>query len=161
MSNSAFRRAGAALLKIWERTGDPAAEADKVIVYSKDVTGASQLFARISSGPIYQLTPTSQIAGVVVTNAMSPYNVLATDDYLFVNTSAGAVTLNLPNPALFSATSPKVFHVVDTNGTFATNNCTLARFAAEQIEGLAASKVLQTAWGGWTLVVNGTDWFLF
>jgi len=90
---------------------------------------------------------------------MSPYVVLPTDDYLFVNTSGGPVTLILPNPALFP--TPKVFHVVDTNGTFATNNCTLARFAAESIEGLAANKVLQTAWGGWTVVTNLTDWFLF
>lgn len=92
---------------------------------------------------------------------MSPYFVLPSDDYLFVDTSGGPVTLELPNPALFPAGTAKEFHVVDTNGTFATNNCTLSRFAAENIEGLPADKILQTAWGGWTVVTNLTDWFLY
>jgi hypothetical protein len=90
---------------------------------------------------------------------MSPYTVLATDDYLFVDTSAGTVNLQLPNPASFSV--PKTYRVVDTAGSFATNNCFLVPFAAELVEGLNNNKRLQTAWGGWTVVTNLINWFLF
>lgn len=96
---------------------------------------------------------------MTITSASSPYTILTTDDYLFVDTSGGAVTLNLPNPAGFGYS--KEYHLVDTKGTFGTNNATLAPHGAELIDGLAASKVFQTNWGGWTIVTNQTDWFSY
>ena len=90
---------------------------------------------------------------------MSPYTILSTDDYLFVDTSGGAVTLNLPNPTLFGFS--KAYHLIDKAGTFDTNNCTVAPFAAEKLEGLAASKAFQTAWGGWTIATDQIDWYSF
>ncbi len=42
-----------------ESSTDPNAEADKAVIYSKDVAGVTQLFCRSSAGTIYQLTPTS------------------------------------------------------------------------------------------------------
>lgn len=40
-----------------ERALDPAAEADRSLVYSKDVAGVSHLFARDSNGSVFPLTP--------------------------------------------------------------------------------------------------------
>ena len=117
-------------------------------------TGPTGPSATGPTGPISSL-----VNGTTVTFAMSPYAVQPTDDYLFVDTSGGPVTLELPDPTSFPTT--KVFHVVDTEGTFATNNATLSRFAGENIEGLPADKILQTAWGGWTVVTDRIDWFLF
>ena len=75
-----------------------------------------------------------------------------------MDTSGGSFTLTLPSPALSVG---KLFYVIDSTGFLSTNGLTLARFAAENIEGLAADKVFLTSWGGWTVTTNGTDWFVF
>lgn len=94
-----------------------------------------------------------------VTVANTPYTILTTDDYLFVDTSGGAVLLNLPDPTKF--VFAKEYFLMDSAGVFGTNNCTLHAFAGEKIEGLAATdKVFQTNWGRWTIVTNGVDWFV-
>lgn len=54
---SFFRRAGAAIARIFQSPADPAAEADKVLLYGKDAAGVSQLFARSDDGTVHQLTP--------------------------------------------------------------------------------------------------------
>jgi hypothetical protein len=61
---SFFRRAGAAIARIFSSAADPAAEAGKVLLYAKDVAGVIQLFSRASDGTISQLTPISSSAGV-------------------------------------------------------------------------------------------------
>lgn len=85
------------------------------------------------------------------------YTITPGDRVLFVDTSGGAFTLTLPDPTKVRGV---LFRLFDTGGTLQTNNLTLARFAAEKIEGLAASKLLQTNWGGWDFISNGTDWFI-
>lgn len=47
------------VMRVYERVGDPAAEADRSLVYAKDVGGTTQLFTRASDGTVTQLTPTS------------------------------------------------------------------------------------------------------
>ncbi len=61
---SFFRRAGAAIARFFQSAADPAAEANKVLLYAKDVAGTSQLFARTDDGTVNQLTP----AGGAVTD---------------------------------------------------------------------------------------------
>ncbi len=93
-----------------------------------------------------------------ITVANTPYTILPTDDYLFVNTTGGAITLQLPDPTQFAYA--KEYFLVDTNGTFDTNNVTLSPFAGELISGVAANRTFQTPWGGWTIVTNGVDWYV-
>lgn len=52
-----FRRAGAEILRILSRLADPAPESDRLLVYSKLVSGVSQLFAMSSDGAVHQITP--------------------------------------------------------------------------------------------------------
>lgn len=85
------------------------------------------------------------------------YTVLASDRIIFVDTSGGAFTLTLPDPATVRGV---IFRIIDTGGALQANPLTLARFAAEMIEGLAASKQFFTNWGGWDVVSNGTNWFI-
>ena len=85
------------------------------------------------------------------------YAILSTDSIIFVDTMSAGFTLTLPNPAPLAG---KIFKIIDSTGNLATNNLTLARFGTELIEGLAASKLLQTAWGGWTVTTDGTNWFV-
>ena len=97
------------------------------------------------------------IKSIVLAN--SPYTILSTDDVLFVDTSAGAITMILPNPAAF--TYAKMFYIKDTTGSFGTNNLTLSPFGAEKIEGLAANKIFQTNWGSWFVMTDGTNWYVW
>lgn len=54
---SLFRRAGAGIARFVERVGNPGALADRLALYSKDDGGVSHLFAQVSDGTVYQLTP--------------------------------------------------------------------------------------------------------
>lgn len=85
------------------------------------------------------------------------YTITVSDRIIFVSTSGGAFTLTLPDP---SKVQGIIFRIIDTGGVLNTNNLTLARFAAEMIEGLAASKLFQTNWGGWDVISDGTNWYI-
>jgi len=74
---------------------------------------------------------------------------------IYLISTAAARTVNLPAHA-----SGLQFTFKDSTGQANTNNITLVRASAGNIEGVAASKILQTNWGCWTIVSNGTDWFL-
>jgi len=98
------------------------------------------------------------IAPLSVVTKSSNDTLLVTDAIVLVNTSGGAFTLTLPDPALFSG---RLFYIFDKTGSLSPANAlTLARFAAEKIVGLAASKMFQTAWGAWIVTSDGTDWYV-
>lgn len=94
-----------------------------------------------------------------VTLANTPYTILPDDDYLFVDSSGGPIVLNLPDPSQF--TYAKEYVLIDTQGTFELNNVTLNPFGAEKISGLPSPKIFRTDWGGWKIVTNGVDWFVY
>lgn len=78
-----------------------------------------------------------------------------TTDYLILCNQSGAISITLPTPVV-----GRVFVIKDISGTAQTNNITLVRHSTEKIEGLAASKILETNWGSWTIGTNGTDWYM-
>jgi len=90
-----------------------------------------------------------------VTVTAATYTITASNFLVLVDTTSNAITLTLPNPTGYAT-----IYIKDKAGNLATNNLTVARFGSEKIEGLAASKVFQSAWGAWTFQSNGTDWFL-
>lgn len=71
---SLFRRAGAEILRVIERALDPAAETNRIQVYSKDVAGITHLFARASDGTVYQLTPSLYGINILDENVAIPGN---------------------------------------------------------------------------------------
>ncbi len=74
-------------------------------------------------------------AYVNITNAMSPYTVTATDYYISVDSSAGVVTINLPD----STTANRQFIIKDRLGTSQTNNITVKSLTgASTIDGQAS-----------------------
>jgi hypothetical protein len=75
--------------------------------------------------------------------------------YHLVDTSA-ARTLTLPDPA----TTKRPIWIKDKTGSASTNPITVARFGSEKIETVAASFSLNSDLGAWTLVTDGTDWFI-
>jgi hypothetical protein len=78
-----------------------------------------------------------------------------TDYIIFANTSSAAFTITLPAP-----TNGRILYIKDSTGSFNTNNLTVAQHASENIEGLAASKLLTTAWGSYCFTSDGTSWFI-
>jgi len=85
------------------------------------------------------------------------YTIKTSDRIILVDTSGGAFTLTLPDP---STVIGVLFRIVDKGGALQTNQLTLARFAAEMIEGLAANKLFYTNWGGWDVFSDGTNWYI-
>jgi hypothetical protein len=77
------------------------------------------------------------------------------NDYLIYINSASAFNLTLPAP-----TTGRVIVVKDISGALETHNCTLVRHGSENIEGLAASRVLNTNFGNYTITSDGTNWFI-
>lgn len=117
-----------------------------------DVTNSAGSLATTVAASVYNSVPSADV--VTVTSAGSPYTVGANDYIILVDTSGGAVTLNMPSPA-----TKKRIKVKDSTGNFGTNACTIARNASEKIEGIAASLVLRANWGNYEFQSNGTDWF--
>lgn len=76
--------------------------------------------------------------------------------YLCNTTSAGfSITL-------FAPSSGAYIRVKDSTGSFSlTNPLTIVRNGSEQIEGLSASYVVYAPWSSFTLVSDGTNWFIF
>jgi hypothetical protein len=99
------------------------------------------------------ITITATAAGTnkVVNFAMSPYTVLAGEQFLMVDTSAGPVDINLP-----SAATDRTIAVADTQGTFAVNACTLIPNGADKILNVAANRVLLGAFFGGTFRSDST-----
>jgi hypothetical protein len=128
----------------------------------------------IGNGTNYTLGTITAGTGISVTNAAGSitvtntqttayttktanYTILSTDGTIFCDTSGGAFTLTLPSP---TGLGGKLYRIIDSTGFFQTNNITLAPNGAEKIEGLAASKILQTPWGGFTITTDSINWFV-
>ena len=87
-----------------------------------------------------------------VTSGMSPYTVLTTDNYISVDCSGGAVTLNFPN----SPISEQAWIVKDRTGNAATHHITLTTTGGTLTFDGATSYVMSTNYQAVDLLSNGT-----
>jgi len=78
---------------------------------------------------------------------------LVDGDYISANTNGGAFTLTLPT----SPAQGAEVHIVDENGTFATNNLTIGQ-GGETIMGLSENLIVDVDNTAFGLVYTGTDW---
>lgn len=129
------------------------------IIYSSSGTTSSRL-AIGSSGQVLTVAggvPTWATSSAPVIQTITSNPVLTSADIykvLLVDTTA-ARSITLPSPAAnFKVT------IKDKSGLSATNNITIVRAGSEQIEGVAASKILQSNWGCWSFISDGTNWFM-
>ena len=130
-----------------------------VIVYSEDGLSPTELFlfdCRSSAA-------VGAVGGVYAGSTVSvgavdfPYSITSASDGIvhLVNTTAGPGQFQLPSPQ-----ANLKFIVKDVGGAFATNPLTLLRDASESLEGLAADYVMESNYGTWTWICDGTDWVL-
>lgn len=101
---------------------------------------------------------TSGLSSLAYTNVnTSPYVVLTTDDYLSVDSSGGAITVQLAN----AATSGKTFIIKDRTGSAATHNITVTTVGgAVNIDG-ATSFVMNTAFQAISVIGNGSSYEIY
>lgn len=79
----------------------------------------------------------------------------AMDNSLYLVDTSAARNVTLPDPATNMCVVIK-----DKTGTASTNNITLVRPGSQNIEGVAASYVLNSDFGSWTIVSDGTDYWV-
>ena len=87
----------------------------------------------------------------------SPYVVLSTDEYLSVDSSGGAITIQLPNAATLS----RIFDIKDRTGSAPTHNITVTTVGgAVNIDG-ATTFVMNTAYQSISVIGNNTTYEVF
>jgi hypothetical protein len=87
----------------------------------------------------------------------SPYVVLSTDDYLSVDCSAGAITIQLPN----AATLGRIIDIKDRTGSAATHNITVTTVGGSvNIDG-ATTFVMNTAYQAISAIGNASTYEVF
>lgn len=106
-------------------------------------------------------TITIAAAGVVTLSYTSvnssPYVVLSSDDFISVDSSGGAITVQLPN----AATLGRTYVIKDQTGSAATNNITVTTVGgAVNIDG-AATFVMNTAYQAVSIIGNGFTYELY
>jgi hypothetical protein len=85
------------------------------------------------------------------------YTILNYDSQIDCNSSGGAFTVTLPDPAPLAG---KIFIIKDVGGSATANNISIAPHGAETIDGLAANYLLQVSWGTVILQSDGTNWWI-
>lgn len=110
-------------------------------------TGASPTFAGLTT------TGARTVGTTAITNADTPYSVVATDHVILCNSSGGAVTINLP-----ASTDGRV--ILAKNTVAGGGGCTLDGSGAETIDG-AATYALDVDYEAVILVGDGTGWHTF
>lgn len=78
-----------------------------------------------------------------------------TDNFIFADTSGGVISITLPPPV-----AGRAFKLIDSTNSFPTNNLTIVRNGSEKINNVAASKVLSGGGPVWTILTDGTNWFV-
>jgi hypothetical protein len=109
-------------------------------------------------GSAHTLTIQSTGANSTYTNVnTTPYVVLSTDVYLSVDSSGGAITIQLPNAATLSRT----LDIKDRTGSAATHNITVTTVGgAVNIDG-ATSFVMNTAYQSISVIGNASTYEVF
>lgn len=107
----------------------------------------------VGSGSTITINATAfAVAYTNVTNAMSPYTVLTTDEYISVDCSAGPVTLRFPN----APTATQTWIVKDRTGNSNTNNITITTPGGVVTFDGGTSYVINTNYESINLLANAT-----
>ena len=89
--------------------------------------------------------------------ATTPYVVLTTGEYLSVNCSGGAITVQLPNAASLG----QAFIIKDRTGSAATNNITVTTVGGVVLIDAAATFVMNNNYQSIQVMGNGSSYEIF
>lgn len=99
-------------------------------------------------------TLTGALAGTVrAVNSSFTIDTTTTDLIIDLDAATASFTVTLPAP-----TTGRTIIVRDATGHLSSNNVTILRHGTENINNVAASKVLSAAFGSWLITSDGTNW---
>jgi hypothetical protein len=122
--------------------------------------------AVITGGTGITITPSANVITISSTGTTtlaytnvntSPYVVLSTDDYLSVDCSAGAITIELPN----AATLGRTFIIKDRTGSAATHNITVTTVGGVVDIDTATTFVMNTAFESIDVIGSGNAYEIY
>lgn len=102
-------------------------------------------------------TGTSTYAYTSVNHAASPYTVLGGDEYIGVDSTAGVVSILLPN----APSTGRVFVIKDSKAQAVANNITITTVGGVVTIDGATSYVMKTNYQSVELIFNGTSYEVF
>lgn len=101
--------------------------------------------------------PPPSYSYTLVTNAMSPYTVSGTDNYIGVDSSGGPVSILLPN----ATTQARTFTIKDRAGDADTNNITITTVGGVTTIDGSTSIVIETSYQSVNIIYNGAAYEVF
>ena len=117
-------------------------------------TAGYVLTANTGAPPSWQATQTAPLTVTSVTNAASPYTVLAADQLLACQTSGGTITVKLPN----APTTGRVIYIKDSNGAAATSNITVTTVGGTVTIDGATTYTMATNYQSVSVVFDGSNY---
>jgi len=126
-------------------------------------TGADPVLATLTAGTGVSITNgagsiTIAATGTTTLNYMlvntTPYVVAATDDYLGVDSSGGAIQINLPN----APSTGRVYIIKDSTGSAATHNITITTVGGVVTIDGGTTFVMNTNYESTVVLFNGTSY---
>jgi len=131
-------------------------------IASTDITKVGLLAANsaqftVDANGFFSITNFSPFNYTNVNFAASPYTVLATDYFLSVDSSGGAITIRLPN----APTQYRRFIIKDRTGNASTNNITYTTVGGAVLIDGATSKTITGNYGAVELLFNGTSYEVY
>lgn len=109
-----------------------------------------------ASAPSFQAAAGGGLTVTNVTNAATPYTVLAADQFIIADVTAGVISILLPN----TTTTGRVVSVKDKVGLSGTNNITLTTVGGAVLIDGATTYVMNSAYQSTSVVFNGTSYFI-
>jgi hypothetical protein len=129
-------------------------------------TGANPVLATLTAGTGVSITNgagsiTISTTGTTTINytavSSSPYVVQATDDFLGVNSSGGAITVELPN----APATGRVYTIKDSTGSAATHNITVTTVGGTVTIDGSTSFVMNTAYEAINVLFDGVSYQIY
>jgi hypothetical protein len=126
-----------------ERGSDPSAVANIGTLYTKDVSGATEVFYRDASGNISQLTKSGRVVGQQKAVLKTSNYTAVAGDTILVDKTSGNVTITLPASPTLGDEPISITHVAGSSNTLTiAGNGTLIFAAGDRALALAESLVL-------------------
>ena len=144
-----FKRSGIRI--ITGDSDDPTSVAKTAVIGSLYIrSGTSEIYKKLDGG---SSTNWQQIARPTINSVSS--DITLADNVIHLVDTSSVRSLTLPTP-----TAGAQIVVKDSIGSANANNITIVRAAAEDIDTVAASLVMDSDLESVTLISDGTDWFL-
>lgn len=152
-NNRVMKSSGGAIIEAAAITASRAlaSDANGIPVAATTTTTELNFVSGVTSAIQTQLNGKQSSLSIVAVSG----DVTLTTNAIHLVSSAAARNLTLP-----AHSAGQLIRIKDSTGSCQTNNFTLIRTGGGNIDGLAASRLLQTNWGSWMLVDDGTDWYM-